>query len=258
MKKQEIERKFLLLNDEWKENIFEIKNIKQTYLDNRRRIRIENNKIAYETIKTPINHIEEIKEIIDKFNIKNKEWLFSILDNYWDNSLVTPLININKEIIKFSYNSNVINIDININLDNKLGSINFEEHLKNQKRELNFNIKSDIYLCFDLINIYKNFKEFGVNEDEKIIDYEEGLNLIKDKILLKKERHLVMVGLHLWEIDVFKNLTEELTMAEIELKNINESFIRPSWLGKELTGNKDYSNYNLIKKVNDFNRKCVI
>jgi CYTH domain-containing protein len=48
-------------------------------------------------------------------------------------------------------------------------------------------------------------------------------------------------------VDVFHEKNEGLVIAEIELSHPEESFLRPEWLGKEVTGNPLYYNSNLIK-----------
>lgn len=45
-----------------------------------------------------------------------------------------------------------------------------------------------------------------------------------------------------WEVDVFHGDNEGLVMAEIELGSEDETFDRPSWLGKEVTGDHRYYN----------------
>ena len=62
-----------------------------------------------------------------------------------------------------------------------------------------------------------------------------------------KTRYIVPSGDHIFEVDVFHDKNEGLIIAEIELKSEDETFIRPSWLGKEVTGNPAYYNANLVK-----------
>lgn len=68
---------------------------------------------------------------------------------------------------------------------------------------------------------------------------------IPGKIL--KTRHYVPSGKHMFEVDVFHDKNEGLIVAEIELSQPEEDFIRPVWLGKEVTDNPAYYNSNLIK-----------
>ena len=48
-----------------------------------------------------------------------------------------------------------------------------------------------------------------------------------------------------WEIDVFHGHKEGLVLAEIELRDEQETFERPSWLGQEVTGQPEYYNANM-------------
>lgn len=53
-----------------------------------------------------------------------------------------------------------------------------------------------------------------------------------------------------WEIDEFYGDNEGLVMAEIELESIDERFVRPSWLGEEVTGDRRY--YNSMLSVHPY------
>ena len=62
-----------------------------------------------------------------------------------------------------------------------------------------------------------------------------------------KTRYYVPAGKHTFEVDVFHEKNEGLVIAEIELTHPEESFLRPDWLGEEVTCNPIYYNSNLIK-----------
>ena len=51
-----------------------------------------------------------------------------------------------------------------------------------------------------------------------------------------------------WEIDQFHGFLEGLWLAEIELPNENTRFVKPSWLGREVTYNTAYQNACLAKQ----------
>ena len=86
-------------------------------------------------------------------------------------------------------------------------------------------------------------------EWEKEIPQEEAKMLLKlcEPNLIEKIRYEVKVGFHFFEIDEFFGENEGLTMAEIELSEENEEFIKPDWLGKEVTGDVRYYNSKLSK-----------
>jgi CYTH domain-containing protein len=49
------------------------------------------------------------------------------------------------------------------------------------------------------------------------------------------------------EVDVFHDKNEGLIIAEIELTSDDEFFVKPDWLGVEVTGDARYYNANLIR-----------
>lgn len=65
--------------------------------------------------------------------------------------------------------------------------------------------------------------------------------------VIDKVRHLVVVGAHTYEVDEFHGDNEGLTVAEIELSAEDEAFLKPSWLGAEVTGDVKYYNSMLMK-----------
>ena len=83
-------------------------------------------------------------------------------------------------------------------------------------------------------------------EWEKEIPLEEAKALLKlaEPGIIDKTRYLIKNtdGRHTWEVDVFHGDNDGLVMAEIELSAENETFDRPNWLGKEVTGDKRYYN----------------
>ena len=87
-------------------------------------------------------------------------------------------------------------------------------------------------------------------------EWEDQLNVADARELLKicepglieKTRYEVNLGDHTFEIDEFHGDNEGLIIAEIELQDENETFPRPDWLGKEVTGDIRYYNSNLTKQ----------
>ena len=87
-------------------------------------------------------------------------------------------------------------------------------------------------------------------EWEKEISYTDAENLLNlcEKGVIDKIRYEVIVGVHVYEVDVFAKDNDGLILAEIELSSENESFEKPIWLGKEVTGDKRYYNSYLSKQ----------
>jgi adenylate cyclase len=64
---------------------------------------------------------------------------------------------------------------------------------------------------------------------------------------ISKTRYIVPSGKHQIEVDVFHEKNEGLVIAEIELSSEEEEYLKPDWLGVEVTGYPQYYNANLIK-----------
>ncbi len=62
------------------------------------------------------------------------------------------------------------------------------------------------------------------------------------KTTIEKTRYLVQIQQHTWEIDVFAGQNKGLVLAEIELTSENEIFVKPDWLGDEVTEDHRYFN----------------
>lgn len=86
-------------------------------------------------------------------------------------------------------------------------------------------------------------------EWEKEISVQEAKALMNlcEKGVIEKYRYFHKLENHVFEIDEFLGVNEGLVIAEVELKNKNEVFIKPSYLGKEVTGDEKYYNSNLSK-----------
>jgi len=86
-------------------------------------------------------------------------------------------------------------------------------------------------------------------EWEKEIDIKEATEMLSlcEPTIIYKTRFLVKNGTHIFEIDEFYGENKGLIVAEIELNSEDESFEKPTWLGKEVTGIKKYYNANLSK-----------
>ena len=86
-------------------------------------------------------------------------------------------------------------------------------------------------------------------EWEKEIPVSDALELMKlcEPGVIDKTRYLVDVGGHTYEVDEFYGDNDGLVVAEIELSSEDEDFIRPEWLGEEVTGDVKYYNSMLMK-----------
>lgn len=87
---------------------------------------------------------------------------------------------------------------------------------------------------------YEWEKEIGIEEAKALLE-------ICEPGKIEKKRYLVNQGDHLFEVDEFKGENEGLIIAEIELDSEEEEFVKPDWLGKEVTGLIQYYNSELLR-----------
>jgi CYTH domain-containing protein len=64
--------------------------------------------------------------------------------------------------------------------------------------------------------------------------------------LIEKTRYRVVSGADLWSIDEFHGANAGLLVAEIELRDTTQAFVRPEWLGVEVSDDPRYFNANLV------------
>jgi len=88
---------------------------------------------------------------------------------------------------------------------------------------------------------YEWEKEIPLSEARELL-------LLCEPGVIDKTRHLIRTGKHLFEVDEFHGDNEGLIVAEIELSSADEPFIKPSWLGKEVTSELKYYNSSLSRK----------
>lgn len=84
-------------------------------------------------------------------------------------------------------------------------------------------------------------------EWEYSIPYDDAIEMmaLSQGVVIDKIRYIVEYEGFIWEIDEFKGAHEGLVVAEIELKDENETFPIPPFIGEEVTGNVAYYNSTL-------------
>jgi len=80
-----------------------------------------------------------------------------------------------------------------------------------------------------------------------VSDAKQMLDELSEGPLIEKQRYLIPQGVHLWEVDVFFGDNEGLMVAEIELHSEADTFVKPEWVGKEVTDDARYFNSNLAQ-----------
>ena len=91
-------------------------------------------------------------------------------------------------------------------------------------------------------------------EWEKEIPIADAKNLIllSEAGIIDKTRFEIKIGIHLFEVDEFYGENDGLIIAEIELTSETETFIKPDWLGEEVTNDIRY--YNAYLSSNPYNK----
>ena len=82
-------------------------------------------------------------------------------------------------------------------------------------------------------------------EKEIPVEEAEELMAICEPGVIDKTRYLVRSGNHVFEVDEFYGENEGLVMAEVELSAEDESFVKPDFIGREVTGDVRYYNSQL-------------
>jgi len=102
---------------------------------------------------------------------------------------------------------------------------------------------------------YLTVKGISSKDGTSRFEWEKTISKNDAKVLLKlcelniisKMRYEVRVGNHVFEVDEFYEDNKGLVIAEIELKDPEEVFKTPEWLGEEVTGQIAYYNSQLSK-----------
>lgn len=87
---------------------------------------------------------------------------------------------------------------------------------------------------------------FEWEKEIDVADAELLLDLCK-KGIIDKTRYEIPSENYIYEVDEFHKENQGLIVAEIELSNENDTFEKPDWLGKEVTGQVKYYNSQLSK-----------
>ena len=105
------------------------------------------------------------------------------------------------------------------------------------------------FLTIKSSRLRKGLAKFEWEKEIDIADAKELMNLCLPGEI-HKTRYIVPAPPYegaerCWEVDVFHGRLEGLVLAEIELGNEDEPFVRPEWLGEEVTGQAQYYNANM-------------
>ena len=94
----------------------------------------------------------------------------------------------------------------------------------------------------------KHIRSFTNFEFEYSIPKSDGEKIMSNLTnTIKKERFFLEVQKKSWIIDCFKESNYPLKIAEIELSSEEEKLNLPSFISKEITGLRHYSNFSLAR-----------
>ncbi len=89
-------------------------------------------------------------------------------------------------------------------------------------------------------------------EWEKEIDLSDAREMMQIALpgVIEKTRYIIPAPSYngqarKWEVDVFHGRLEGRILAELELGTEDEPFLRPEWIGEEVTGQPQYYNANM-------------
>ena len=102
---------------------------------------------------------------------------------------------------------------------------------------------------------YPTIKGASNTEGTSRYEWEKELSLVEGEELMKlcepgiidKTRYLVRSGAHVLEVDEIYGENAGLVMAEVELASENEAFVKPDFIGEEVTSDVRYYNSQLMK-----------
>ena len=66
--------------------------------------------------------------------------------------------------------------------------------------------------------------------------------------VIEKTRYTIPCGDLVWQVDMFSSDNAGLTIAEIELSDINQRVELPDWVGAEVTGQLAFYNSSLAQR----------
>ena len=93
---------------------------------------------------------------------------------------------------------------------------------------------------------YEWEKELPLSEAEELMKAD-----VKTPQQFRLQRHLQAIQNeydHIFEVDEFYGENEGLIVAEVELGTEDEAFVKPGFIGEEVTGDVRYYNSHLMKK----------
>ena len=87
------------------------------------------------------------------------------------------------------------------------------------------------------------------SEFQYAINYDDACRLmqLRQSEIIEKTRHCIENAGWLWEVDLFHGRNDGLLIAEVELDDEHAAFVRPDWIGREVTGQRRFHNSQLAR-----------
>ncbi|CAN7211884.1 CYTH domain-containing protein [Rhizobium sp. LjRoot254] len=82
--------------------------------------------------------------------------------------------------------------------------------------------------------------EVPIEDARELLDLARGGRIAKTRYKVEHQGHI-------WEIDVYEGDLKGLVVAEVELESEDEKAALPPWLGREVTGERRFSNQALAE-----------
>lgn len=97
------------------------------------------------------------------------------------------------------------------------------------------------------LTIKGNLEGITRDEFEYEIPLDDARSLLSMRVgaTVSKTRYVETINGKVWETDVFEGENQGLIVAEIELNDENEQFIKPDWATDEVSTDVRYYNFNL-------------
>jgi adenylate cyclase len=80
-----------------------------------------------------------------------------------------------------------------------------------------------------------------------LADAQVFLDSLCERPIIEKYRSRIRFEGMVWEVDEFLGENAGLVVAEIELEREDQPFVKPDWIGKEVTQDERYFNANLLR-----------
>jgi len=100
---------------------------------------------------------------------------------------------------------------------------------------------------------YLTIKGISIGASRCEYEYEIPLNDANEMLdnlclqpLIKKTRYKIPFEGLVWDVDEFGGANQGLIVAEVELETEDQFFVKPDWIGEQVTDDPRYYNANLI------------